>query len=236
LNTEDNIPDVSMEFKSITETLVDHLRSQIITGEISPGQKLNEQQLSSHLGFSRPPLREAFRTLEHDHLIVSIPRKGTYVTSLTIEDFEEVYETREMIECYAVDILRAKQIRSLPQVASALAASSRLSMPQNDEKERKLEYFNALVNYHIKLVEAAGNGRLIHFYNTISFNLARYQFVYFYVPGTSEHSITDHQKILDLILSGDYSEARECLRAHIRHTADVLRRRILQNTINEGGK
>lgn len=236
MNTEDSIPIATMEFKSITETLVDHLRSQIITGEISPGQKLNEQQLSSSLGFSRPPLREAFRTLEHDHLIVSTPRKGTYVTSLTIEDFEEVYETREMIECYAVDILRAKSIRDLPDVASALAASSRLSMPQNNEKEAKLEYFDALVNYHIKLVEAAGNGRLIHFYNAISFNLARYQFVYFYVPGTSENSITDHQKILDLIVKGDYLEAKECLRVHIRHTADVLRSRILQDKINEGRK
>jgi DNA-binding GntR family transcriptional regulator len=236
LNTEDNRPISNMEFKSITESLVNHLRSQIITGEMSPGQKLNEQQLSSSLGFSRPPLREAFRTLEHDHLIVSIPRKGTYVTNLTIEDFEEVYETREMIECYAVDILKAKQIRDLPHVASALVASSRLSMPQNNEKEAKVEYFNALVNYHIKLVKAAGNGRLIHFYNAISFNLARYQFVYFYVPGTSQHSITDHQQILDLIIKGDYSEAKECLRAHIRHTADVLRSRILQDKINEGRK
>ena len=46
---------------SITESIVEHLRIHIIVGALKPGQKLNEVKLSSHLGVSRPPLREAFR-------------------------------------------------------------------------------------------------------------------------------------------------------------------------------
>ncbi|MBW2123631.1 MAG: GntR family transcriptional regulator, partial [Deltaproteobacteria bacterium] len=69
-----------MEIRGVTKSLVDYLRTQIITGNLPPGQKLNEIRLSSDLGVSRPPLREAFRILEHDRLVASIPRKGTYVT------------------------------------------------------------------------------------------------------------------------------------------------------------
>ncbi len=85
-----------------------------ITGELKPGQKLNECGLSEELGISRPPLRETFRILEKDQLVVAIPRKGTYVTELSIRDFEEVCQIREMVECYVVDLLKISNVRGLP--------------------------------------------------------------------------------------------------------------------------
>jgi DNA-binding GntR family transcriptional regulator len=65
-----------METLSVTKSRVHPLRENIIIGEFAPGQKLNEIELSSRLGISRPPLREAFRLLENEHLVRSIPRKG----------------------------------------------------------------------------------------------------------------------------------------------------------------
>ncbi|UCB51463.1 MAG: GntR family transcriptional regulator [Deltaproteobacteria bacterium] len=44
------------------------------------------QTLSSNLGISRPPLCEAFRVLENEYLVLSIPRKGCYVTQVSMED------------------------------------------------------------------------------------------------------------------------------------------------------
>ena len=78
-----------MEILSVTESALQFLRRRIIIGELKPGQKLNECSLSEELGISRPPLRETFRILEKDQLVVAIPRKGTYVTELSIRDFEE---------------------------------------------------------------------------------------------------------------------------------------------------
>jgi len=57
---------LDMQFIGITGRVVQHLRDEIITGELSAGQKLNEAQLPSPLGISRPPLRETLRTLEND--------------------------------------------------------------------------------------------------------------------------------------------------------------------------
>ena len=59
-----------MEILGVTKSTVPYLKEQIITGELAPGRKLNEIQISSHLGMSRPPLREVFRVLEDEHPVL----------------------------------------------------------------------------------------------------------------------------------------------------------------------
>lgn len=118
-----------MKIKTVTKSVVDYLRSQIITGEIEAGQKLNESQIASQLDISRHPIREAFRILENEYLVVSIPRKGSCVSDLSIEVLEELYQAREMIEIYVVDILKVKNITNLPKAFSSLEYASRLSLP-----------------------------------------------------------------------------------------------------------
>lgn len=220
-----------MEILGVTKTLVAYLREQIITDELAAGRRLNEIQLSESLGVSRPPLREAFRILEREHLVVSIPRRGTFVTDVSLEDFTEVYETREMIELYAIDLLERKNIRELSEVESALAIASDLSLPKGDAREEKLSYLNAFADYHVKLVESAGNKRLIDFYQTISSNLARYQFMYAYIPGVTRHSQEEHQHILAFIKKGDYEKAKECLGTHINSFIGLMEGRILKPRI-----
>lgn len=80
-----------MEVKSLTENVVEYLRNQIILGDLAPGRKLKENDLASRLDISRGPLREAFRMLENEHLVVSVPRRGTYVSEVSVGDLEELY-------------------------------------------------------------------------------------------------------------------------------------------------
>ena len=87
-----------MKILSVTESIFHKLRDMIICGEKPPGQKLDEHLLSSSLSVSRPPLREAFRLLQNEHLIYTIPRKGTYVTDVSVNDFGELYQVRKMAE------------------------------------------------------------------------------------------------------------------------------------------
>jgi len=204
-----------VEIIGVTESAVQYLRVHIITGELTPGRKLNEMELSSRLNISRPPLREAFRILENEYLIVSIPRKGCYVTEISMQDYRGIFEAREMIECFAVDLLRAKNIRDLPHVASALEVTADLSAPTSSDPYEKFNYLKAIANFHIKLIESAGNARLNHFYYSIFSNLARYQDMYIYIPGLMDKSQEDHGQVLDLIKRGDYVDARELLRAHV---------------------
>jgi DNA-binding GntR family transcriptional regulator len=61
---------------SVSEYLIDYLRTEIITGGLAPGEKINEYQLSETLNVSRPILREVLRTLESERLVDNIPRGG----------------------------------------------------------------------------------------------------------------------------------------------------------------
>ena len=225
-----------MEISNVTTTALQLLREKIITGELKSGQKLNESNLSVKLGISRPPLREAFRVLEKDHMVVNIPRRGTYVAELSVRDFEELSQTREMIECYAIELLRAANTRNLPKVTLAINRALNLPMPLNTvNPEQLLEGIRVFIDFHTCLVESAGNSRLTHIYNSINLNLARYQFIYFYVHGAAEHSLDDHKRTLELIRNGDYDQAKEELKEHIHYAVELVKTRILHPAISNAG-
>ena len=99
-----------MQIKSVTETVLQDLRVKIIVGELAPGSKLGEYELSSSFGISRAPVREAFRLLENEHLVIYYPRRGCYVTEISIKKCREIYQVRTMMECFSVDLLEAKGI------------------------------------------------------------------------------------------------------------------------------
>jgi len=216
-----------MEIKSVQNSVVEYLRSQIATGRLGANQKLNENQLASKLGISRPPIREAFRILESEHLVVTIPRKGAYVSDLSIEDLKGLSEVREMIECYTIDLLKSKNIKDLPQVELAFAEASRLSFPSLDNLDEMLHYHKVFANFHIKLVESAGNYRLLQFYKAISSNLTRYQIIYLFIPGAAPHSVKEHHQVLDLIKMGSYEKAKEVMRQHINFAFELLQEKFV---------
>jgi DNA-binding GntR family transcriptional regulator len=216
-----------MEIKTVSNTVVEYLRSQIVTGKLGANQKLNENYLATSLGISRPPIREAFRMLEGEHLVITIPRKGTYVSDLSIEDLKGLCEVREMIECYTIDLFKTKGIKDLPKVESALEEALRLSLPSVENLNEMLHYHKVFADFHIKLVESAGNYRLLQFYKAISSNLTRYQIIYLFIPGAAPHSVKEHHQVLDLIKMGSYKKAKEVMRQHINYAFELLQEKFV---------
>ena len=172
-----------MDVPGLTVSVVEYLRVHIITCDIAPGQKLKEPELASRLSISRSPLREAFRILENEHLIVSIPRKGCYAAEVSMESCREIFQAREMIESYAIKLFKEKNIRELPHVASVLKETSNLHMPTSSDPYEKFKYLKTIANFHINLVKAAGNSRLSNYFDSLFPSLARYQSMYTYIPG-----------------------------------------------------
>jgi DNA-binding GntR family transcriptional regulator len=218
--------------KSLTlaENLVQYLRVGIITGELRPGQKLNEMALASSLEVSSAPLREAFRVLENESLIESVARKGRCVSKVSIQDCHELYETRMMMESFAVDLLQSRNVRDLSQADSSLALTQNLHMPSGPDPNGKFEYVKAIFDFHFKLVESAGNSQLHRLYNSIFSKLARYQYMYMYAhdPEIVSNYTEEHKQILDLIRNGSYSRGKEVLGAHIAKFVQLIDERIKQ--------
>ncbi len=71
------------QIKSLTAVVLDDMRRRILTGELRPGERINESELATKMGISRSPVREAFRVLEREALIPTLPRKGSFITEIT---------------------------------------------------------------------------------------------------------------------------------------------------------
>jgi DNA-binding GntR family transcriptional regulator len=219
----------TLNLTGVTESIVRYLRINIIEGKLTPGQKLNEIELAEKLGISRPPLREAFRILENEHLIISLPRKGCYVTEVSLYDCRQIYKVREMLECGVIDCLEANNIVDLPDVTSAFElAAQRSATVSNDIRTEAMEYQNPFPLFHINLVASTKNNWLIRFYNKITPTLARYQFMC-YVPDILSKIQEEHKQILDLIKKEKYDSAKKLLRNHINWYIKFLEKRIRKN-------
>ena len=97
---------MSTETPSSAQTLNDRtaelIRQKIVKGEFSPGQRLSEAALSESLDISRNTLREVFRILTKEGLVVHAPNRGVSVTIPSIATIIDIYRVRRLIECQAL--------------------------------------------------------------------------------------------------------------------------------------
>ena len=201
-----------MEILTVTSNVVKYLREKIISWEFKPGEKLNLSEICIKLGVSGPPVREAFRIIEHEQLMVTVPRKGTYVTQINRDNLRSIYEVREMIECFAIDLLEANNLREVKKIPEGSLNDTHAIFAFDGD----LGNFSSLIDFHSRLVYSTNNTLLMYLYRSISSNLARYQFMFAEVPGLAADSQEKHMEIQQLIEEGRYDEARSLLRIHIR--------------------
>jgi len=124
------------------------LRQAIISGELSPGEKLIERELCEMLGVSRQSLREAMRKLEAEKLIVIVPHRGPEVASMTIEQARELYALRQLLESFAAQEFTIHASDS--QVKDLIKTVKRLrdAVKRNDSEgvlEAKAEFYGILL-------------------------------------------------------------------------------------------
>lgn len=217
-----------MKTLTVTQNITRYFRTRIISGEYKPGQKLIENNLASLLEVSTAPVREAFLILGKEQLVTKIPRKGCFVTEVSMEDCRQIFQARLAMEFCAIDVLEKANIKNLPDVASALKASSSLfQIPLVDQKEPSKKH-NPFPEFHIKLIESTRNSWLVNLYNMISPTLARYQFMAT-LANVPDKTQGEHKEILDLIERGKYGKAKECLRVHTSRIEETLRKILSAN-------
>lgn len=138
---------------STAERVSDILRSRIADGFFPPGTRLSEDSIGGALGVSRNTLREAFRLLTHERLLVHELNRGVFVRMLTVEDVEDIYRTRRLVECAVVRGL-GEPPYAVERLAEAVAEGQR-SAREADWKGVS----TANIHFHRELVALAGSAR-----------------------------------------------------------------------------
>ena len=207
--------------KLMSEEIADILRENIISGNLNPGEKVNEYQVAKLLNISRPPIREAFRTLATEGLITLVPRKGAFVAELSMREVKEIYEMKSMMESFAnrlaIPNSDEKEISELDSI---------LNLMEEKIKENNFKRIQRLnIEFHRKMIQMSKNQKLIYFYESIVLPIRKYQRLGLSAPTSWEVSLKEHRGIVQAIKSKDIGLAGKLTREHtMRATARVLKR------------
>jgi DNA-binding GntR family transcriptional regulator len=201
------------------------LKDLILTSELTPGEMLDERELMERLDTGRTPLREAIQRLAHDRLVSIAPRKGSWVSELSIADLQELTAARELVEppvaASATAHITAADIASLrllvERAANALQAGDLLAAIQGDRA------------FHHSLAMIGGNSYLARVVDDINTATLRYWHLSFRHVHDISPAHNHHFRILDCLEEGDPAAVEAVMREHI----DVFRRR-MQEVLGNG--
>jgi DNA-binding GntR family transcriptional regulator len=139
---------------STVELLAAALRERIIKGVYRPGERLAEEAIVQAFRVSRNSLREAFRLLTHERLLVHELNRGVFVRKLTVDDVVDLYRVRKLVECSAVRKLDARP----PQADDMVEAVAAGDLATKDEDWRGLGTANMM--FHQAIASLADSPRI----------------------------------------------------------------------------
>jgi DNA-binding GntR family transcriptional regulator len=192
------------------------LAQWILTGELSAGQKLTEQEVAARLGVSRGPVREALRALAESGLLQIEPNRGAFVRKIDFKEAIEIHDVYSALEELAARSsarsLSGAQIEELKSLVEAMDAAA--------EAEDLDRYYALNLSFHQRLVEGSGNQRLLSIYNRLLNELHLFRRFGLMQRGQMQRSNYEHRQILEKITTGDEEGAAEAMR---RHTSERRR-------------
>ncbi|MFG2950145.1 GntR family transcriptional regulator [Streptomyces adustus] len=209
---------------STAERVSDILRSRIADGYFPPGTRLSEDSIGGALGVSRNTLREAFRLLTHERLLVHELNRGVFVRVLTVEDVEDIYRTRILVECAVV-----RGLGEPPYGVAGLAAAvaeGRSAVAENDWKA----VGTANIHFHRELVTLAGSERTDELMRSVFAELRLAFHVVDDPRRLHEPYLARNRQILRALENGDKNEAEKLLEVYLadslERVVEVYRRRV----------
>jgi DNA-binding GntR family transcriptional regulator len=154
--------DTPSAMKRVTRTSLRHmvgdqLREAIASGELAPGERLNEVAVAKRLGVSPTPVREAFRDLEQSGLIVVEPHRGVTVRPLTHRDLSEIYSLRAHLEQMAIKLAHPR----LDEHDFAALADLIRGMEERAKQDDPAGVVELDVAFHRYVVHKAGHDLLL---------------------------------------------------------------------------
>lgn len=213
-----------------SENLTEYLIDAIVMGDIEPGSKISEPELSKRFGVSRGPLREAIMRVEGLGLIERIPHVGARVIAFSLEHLSELYAVRESLEGMAAR-LAARNItqQELSKLRSLLSTHSE-HIDQVDGKS----YFQQQgdFDFHYRIIKASRNSKLISLLCDELYHLLRmYRLKSPRSHSRPEKALEEHKFILQAIENGDEELSEILMRRHISGSRMLIEKQM--NTVKE---
>ncbi len=186
---------------TLSEEVYLKLKNDVNTMAISANTFLNEQQLAEHYGISKAPIRAALHRLCLEGILLSYPRKGYVVVTLSDAEFKHAQNMRVLNEGYALELVAAKATKEQLQKLRALA-----------EQDTGVQ---GNMDFHMALAQLSGNRFLTEIIDRMLCAVTRtLNKLYSFDKSQSMYS-QKHTEIVDALIDSDVERAKELLREDI---------------------
>lgn len=194
-----------------TEQVAAQLRTLIVSGTLSPGQRLSERVVSEQFeGISRTPLREAFKILAAEGLLTLEPNRGAVVTALSVLEVEAAIEVLSGLEAMAAEPA-CDQITDNELAAIETLHAQMVAAHQSGDL---MAYFQINQAIHQHMVDAARNPVLSRIYAAECARIRRYRYAGNQHPARWREAVREHGEMLNALRDRAGPVLREMLRRH----------------------
>lgn len=193
--------------------VVARLRDMITEGLLAPGERLNERVLCEQLGISRTPLREAFKVLATEGLIVLAPNRGAQVAKMSRDEVVHAFQVMGALEGLSGELACAKiteaELSEIRELHRQMAACHR--------KRDLPGYYRLNRAIHERINEAARNPVLTQVYRTVNARLHALRFRSNFDRKKWDAALAEHEQMLEALAARDGERMRRLLVEHLAH-------------------
>ena len=209
---------ISIPRQVLHQDVAVRLRQRIVEGQLAPGAKLNERELSESLQVSRTPLREAIKMLAAEGLVELLPNRGAVVAQMSAQDVADTFELIAGLEGQSGE-LAAERIGEAQLVEiRALHFEMRAAFTRRD----LATYYrlNALIHGHINA--AAGNRVLTQTWANVNARLQALRFRSNFDEAKWKRAMKEHDRMVELLAARDAAALRALMVTHLLHKRDAV--------------
>lgn len=199
---------------SLTEEIENIIRERILKGEYHIGERLKENQIAEELKVSRTPIREAFKQLEKEGLIQSIPNRGCFALGLTKQDIKDIYAVRAVVEALAIEW--ATNRISDEEEAKLQEAFDLMEFYTARKDSKKISEMNK--TFHEIIYQASGSRFLAQILKSYQEYVQQTRKATVYCTDNLDIILGEHRAILEAIRNKDAKKAVECITEHLTNS------------------
>ncbi len=216
---ENRIKPIEDSKKTITSMVQDRIRAAILDNILLPGSRIDQNWLAQELNVSLVPVREALKKLEAEGFVQIIPRRGAFITETSLEDMEDLYMARRILEgqagCYAASKLTDPDRKQLDEVY--------VQMGQALESHDFVAFSQLNRQFHFLIYAAAGSRYLSDLIARLWDLAERYRYRYIYLKDQSRVIQSEHKAILDACHARDGEQLQAAIVYHMNQTLNGIR-------------
>ena len=197
-----------LERASLSQSAETAILAMIVAGELAAGGRINEVHLAERLQISRTPLREALNRLSSEGSLEARLHHGYFVKALTLEEFEQVYDIRPILDPAA---LRLAGLPGREQITRLEKLNQRLVRTRNAATAIALDD-----EWHLTLLEACPNRVLVGLIQSMMARTRLYELALMRDTKSVGHAGQDHARIVAALKAGNLDAACAALQKNMQ--------------------